>query len=90
MEAETSAKASQEAECKENESACMLEVKALKQQKRQLEEEIRAAETQAMEAAEAEAESQKAMAQAEERRRMELQAERKDKEQEVEEFRVAV
>ena len=47
LEAEASAKASQEAECKENQSAWMLEVKALKQQKSQLEEEIGAAETQA-------------------------------------------
>ena len=54
----------------------MRELKALKQQKSQLEEEIRAAETQAMGAAEAEAEEQKAMAQAQEERAREIQQEK--------------
>ena len=87
------AKAQQEVtECEEVEAAqkAGFRPRALKQQmsrETQFEEEIGAAETQAMGAAEAEAEAQKAMAQAEERRRMELQAERKEKEEEVEEFR---
>ena len=63
-EAKASAKASNEAECKENGSNWTLQMHALKQQKMQLEEDIRAAATQAMKGAEAEADEQKAMAQA--------------------------